>query len=79
MGTPRGAPPACLRQPDDERRAPVRAAAPRRSRGAPQEQYKDSNTKALENEIASVIGMLLGSNLYQCTNARYSCRSSRGV
>ncbi len=31
MGTPRGAPPACLRQPDDERRAPVIAAAPRRA------------------------------------------------
>jgi hypothetical protein len=27
MGTPRGAPPACLRQPDEERPAPVLAAA----------------------------------------------------
>jgi len=45
-----------VRQAERQARGP-RAAAPRRSRGVPQEQYKDSNTKALENEIASVIGM----------------------
>jgi ParB family transcriptional regulator, chromosome partitioning protein len=36
----------------------ARDAAPRRARGVAQEQhYKDSNTKALESEIASAIGM----------------------
>jgi soluble lytic murein transglycosylase-like protein len=35
MGTPRGAPPACLRQPDDDRPAQVLAAAPRRPAAPP--------------------------------------------
>jgi soluble lytic murein transglycosylase-like protein len=35
MGTPRGAPPPCLRQPDDERPAPVLAAALRRPAAEP--------------------------------------------